>query len=487
MRECEDHLRESRKENFRLRMRIFFLEERLAGKSGTKQESDVGNLKREAETRLQLLVEATDALEAQEKRVEDERRAAALASEQHKCREAELQESLDQQERREEKLRERIQVLEEEKEELKRRGAKNEKKKEEEGGGRDEKGKECVEDTERMLLAVLRELEGIPSVNEDTRQQCTTPPTSSSSSSSSTVAILRRDLEAARCEVRSLRKEIEKRETRSRIQEEQLRAARMVNKLSGVLRSGRRGRRDQGSNTSSSTPLDTVQRLEEELVFKDQELVELRKELNVREIKIQQLQEVGEEKRGFALHGVKGGEGGKGRGVCGETSDAWSGPDTTVSLQRLGLPRHLLVPGSREESTTEMDDEEQEETEREEEEDEEDLELTFLCNPQVLQLKEEVEEGRRRLKECKALIQKLSVDNLRMTGRELSFRSQLEAAARRGANSSSFQETEATTRRGNPTTSEATTRRGNPTSEAAIRRGSSSTSAVKEEPGAGRT
>ena len=61
-------------------------------------------------------------------------------------------------------MRERIQVLEEEKEELKRRGAKNEKKKEEEGG-RDEKGKECVEDTERMLLAVLRELEGIPRYN----------------------------------------------------------------------------------------------------------------------------------------------------------------------------------------------------------------------------------------------------------------------------------------------------------------------------------
>ena len=57
-------------------------------------------------------------------------------------------------------------MLEEEKEGLKekeveRRGMKEE----EEGGGRhekDEKGKECVEDTERMLLAVLRELEGIP-------------------------------------------------------------------------------------------------------------------------------------------------------------------------------------------------------------------------------------------------------------------------------------------------------------------------------------
>ena len=74
--------------------------------------------------------------------------------------------SLDQQERREEKLRDRIQVLEEEKEELKRRGAKKEEKMEEEGGGgRDEKGKECVEDTERMLLAVLRELEGIPRYN----------------------------------------------------------------------------------------------------------------------------------------------------------------------------------------------------------------------------------------------------------------------------------------------------------------------------------
>jgi len=109
--------------------------------------------------------------------------------------------------------------------------------------------------------------------------------------------------------------------------------------------------------------------------------------------------------------------------VCGETSDAWSGPDTTVSLQRLGLPRHLLVPGSREESTTEV--EEEEETEREEEK------VTLICNPEVLRLKEEVEDSRRRLKECKALIQKLSVDNLRMTGRELSFRTQLEAIATR--------------------------------------------------------
>ena len=93
------------------------------------------------------------------------------------------------------------------------------------------------------------------------------------------------------------------------------------------------------------------QRLEEELVFKDQELLELRRELNVHELKIQQLQvcvsftlhiptpfsysilelhqfgicgrpippcymgpeialfscqEVGEEKRGFSLHGIKG-------------------------------------------------------------------------------------------------------------------------------------------------------------------------------------
>ena len=62
-------------------------------------------------------------------------------------------------------MRDRIQVLEEEKEELKRRGTKKDKRKEEEGGRRDEKdekGKECAEDTERMLLAVLRELEGIP-------------------------------------------------------------------------------------------------------------------------------------------------------------------------------------------------------------------------------------------------------------------------------------------------------------------------------------
>ena len=79
--------------------------------------------------------------------------------------------------------------------------------------------------------------------------------------------------------------------------------------------------------------------------------------------------------------------------------------DTISPSQRLGLPRHLLVPGSREESTTEVEEEEQEETEREEEED---LELTFLCNPQVFQLKEEVEEGRRRLKECKVSFHKFS-------------------------------------------------------------------------------
>jgi len=61
----------------------------------------------------------------------------------------------------------------------------------------------------------------------------------------------------------------------------------------------------------------------------------------------------------------------------------------------------------------------------------------------------------------------LSVDNLRMTGRELSFRSQLEAAARRGSNSSSFQEAEAS-------------RRGNSALETDSWRGSNSTAAWKE-------
>ena len=60
-------------------------------------------------------------------------------------------------------MKERIQVLEEEVEELvkekERKGTK------EAGREKDEKGKECVEDTERMLLAVLRELEGIPRCN----------------------------------------------------------------------------------------------------------------------------------------------------------------------------------------------------------------------------------------------------------------------------------------------------------------------------------
>ena len=73
--------------------------------------------------------------------------------------------SLDQQERREEKLRERIQVLEEEVEELVKEKEGERKGTKEAGREKDEKGKECVEDTERMLLAVLRELEGIPRCN----------------------------------------------------------------------------------------------------------------------------------------------------------------------------------------------------------------------------------------------------------------------------------------------------------------------------------
>ena len=56
---------------------------------------------------------------------------------------------------------ERIHVLEEEKEELEERC----KQKHERRSEKEEKGKEGVEDTERMLLAVLRELEGIPRCN----------------------------------------------------------------------------------------------------------------------------------------------------------------------------------------------------------------------------------------------------------------------------------------------------------------------------------
>ena len=60
-------------------------------------------------------------------------------------------------------MKERIQVLEEEVEELvKEKEGKGTK---EAGREKDEKGKESVEDTERMLLAVLRELEGIPRCN----------------------------------------------------------------------------------------------------------------------------------------------------------------------------------------------------------------------------------------------------------------------------------------------------------------------------------
>ena len=56
---------------------------------------------------------------------------------------------------------ERIHVLEEEKEELEERCKERRERKSE----KDEKGKEGVEDTERMLLAVLKELEGIPRCN----------------------------------------------------------------------------------------------------------------------------------------------------------------------------------------------------------------------------------------------------------------------------------------------------------------------------------
>ena len=45
--------------------------------------------------------------------------------------------------------------------------------------------------------------------------------------------------------------------------------------------------------------------------------------------------------------GSGGGRGEVGAGLGGgegwETSDTWSEPDTTISLQRLGLPRYLLV------------------------------------------------------------------------------------------------------------------------------------------------
>ena len=62
-------------------------------------------------------------------------------------------------------MKERIQVLEEEVEELVKEKEGERKGTNEAGREKDEKGKECVEDTERMLLAVLRELEGIPRCN----------------------------------------------------------------------------------------------------------------------------------------------------------------------------------------------------------------------------------------------------------------------------------------------------------------------------------
>merc|ERR1719369_2216798 len=53
-----------------------------------------------------------------------------------------------------------------------------------------------------------------------------------------------------------------------------------------------------------------------------------------------------------------------------ETSDAWSEPDRSVSLQRLGLPRHLLFVASREESTTEVEEPWEDDSDDDEEEEE---------------------------------------------------------------------------------------------------------------------
>ena len=48
-----------------------------------------------------------------------------------------------------------------------------------------------------------------------------------------------------------------------------------------------------------------------------------------------------------------------------------------------------------------MEEEEETEKEEETEREEEEEEVTLICNPEVIRLKEEVEDSRRRLKECK--------------------------------------------------------------------------------------
>merc|ERR1719481_2076065 len=107
-----------------------------------------------------------------------------------------------------------------------------------------------------------------------------------------------------------------------------------------------------------------------------------------------------------------------------ESCDTWSEPDTTVSLLRLGLPRYLLEPQSREETDTEREGSHS-------------VCLDPLgplssslcsCPDDIWTLRQEVDQCRSRMAEYQALIQKLTAENLKMTGRELSFQTQLENA-----------------------------------------------------------
>ena len=109
-------------------------------------------------------------------------------------------------------------------------------------------------------------------------------------------------------------------------------------------------------------------------------------------------------------------------------------PNLPPSLQRLGLPRYLLEPPSREESSTEVEEW------GEEEEEEEEVrnfmmgvkgeEATCECKPQLASLEVEVEEVRRREEEWRGLVQRLSMDNLGLVGAELGTRSRVEEARR---------------------------------------------------------
>jgi len=328
MKEWDDSLKESRKENFSLRMRIYFLEERLAMQAGREigEEIDLKVqmelLKKENEEKLELLVEATNALEALETQIKEEK----------------------------EKYTKTVKGMEEEIIDLSDKLAEGELKK-----FSNEHLKDVTNDvakdtdqTEKMLLAVLKDLEGIPSEpvietnqirGQDGLQEELEALNETIKNKNAFISLLHSDLEATREETQGLRKQIQKREEKIRMQEEHIRSLRMVTKL-GRERRKKLGERSVGTNTEN-TLVENLQRIEEELVFKDQELKELQTELRDRDEKIVGLEQMAGTQRDIWTETMqsssrnKGGDVGRGGGRGGKGGGGGGGGGRVQNQERI--------------------------------------------------------------------------------------------------------------------------------------------------------